>query len=741
MHLAVCFFGIAGSIFAISLFGKNGASENLLWIANGMLLAYLLLAPRWRWRAYLCAGFAGLVFGSWLIHESWTSNLLFNGLDLIEILFAAHFLRGKSTQLPRFTQGKYLLRFLAFGVFGGPFVAGSAGAVISYLCWHQAPLVSLVGWLRSDSIGMAITCPILVAILQSRRSRARRNQGRRWRQNWIYLAILGAVTVGVFTQSAAPTMFLIYPALVMVLLRLGLVWAAFGSLFVAFTGGWCTVHLMGPLGAVPISIADRGLLLQVFVAAAVFMLYSVSVVLESRLAIEQRLAGIVSLHELVTENSRDAIILSDFDGNRSYVSAAVERLIGWPPHEFAQVPTLSLLHPDDLGRAKQVIREFRNGALGATMECRVRTYAGDYLWVEASLRVVRHARTGSPIGILNIVRDISERKVADAARAFQHSVLRAIHEVSPEGILVVNHEGNVVSYNRRFTEIWRIDGTGFPLSLDDRSGPLPDQMLLPEVARRVQDLPGFLSRVRELYADPTAVDQCEIQLQDGRTLERYSTSVQGSSGDYLGRVWFFRDITARKVAQRNLENAYSAVEALASTDPLTGLANRRRFDQVLSTEWRRGLRDHTPLSLLMIDVDLFKAFNDNYGHPKGDSCLKQVAEAAQDIVARPGDLVARFGGEEFAVILPNTGSEGAARLATEICEAMRMRRLPHRGNPFGIVTVSVGCATLTPAFGLHAVNLVESADQSLYTAKHLGRNQVCNEDARGGELSLSTGTA
>jgi diguanylate cyclase (GGDEF)-like protein/PAS domain S-box-containing protein len=736
LHPAVCFATVAASIVTVSVIGKNGLSQNLLWVANGILMAYLLLAPRWRRSAYLCAGFAGLVLGSRLAHQPWTPNLLFNTLDLLEILLAAHLLRRKSTQLPRFTQGKYLLRFLLFAVFGGPLLGGLVGALISDLCWHRAALFCVAGWLSSDCLGMAITCPVFVAMLQGRR-----NPSRLWRREWIYLAILGAVTGGVFTQSASPTMFLIYPVLIMVLLRMGLGWASFASLFVAFAGGWSTAHGAGPLASTALSMPQRALLLQLFIACAVFMIYSVSVVLDSRRSMEQRLAKIAALHQLVTENSRDAIILADFDGNRSYVSAAAQRLVGWPPEEFAKVLSLDLVHPDDLPAAINLVRALRSGHEGATIECRVRTHAGAYLWVEASLRVVRDARGGSPIGVLNIVRDISERKIADAARAFQHSVLRAIHEVSPEGILVVNRKGDVVSYNRRFTEVWRFDASDCSPVRAPQAEPIPGDKLLPMGAGRVKDAEGFLLRVRQLYANPGAIDQCEIQLLDGRTLERYSTSVQAESGQNLGRVWFFRDISATKRSQKNLENAYSAVEALASTDPLTGLANRRRFDQSLSAEWRRGLRDRTPVSLLMIDVDQFKSFNDDYGHLRGDSCLRQVAEAAQDIVARPGDVVARFGGEEFAIILPNTGSAGAMQLAEDICEAMRRRQLPHRGNPLGIVTVSVGCATMAPAFGLHAVSLVESADQALYLAKNRGRNQVCNADSLPEETLYPTGTA
>jgi len=115
---------------------------------------------------------------------------------------------------------------------------------------------------------------------------------------------------------------------------------------------------------------------------------------------------------------------------------------------------------------------------------------------------------------------------------------------------------------------------------------------------------------------------------------------------------------------------------MAITDALTGLANRRRFDQCLTIEWRRGMRERKPLSLLLIDADVFKAYNDAYGHLRGDNCLKQIAEAIQDVVLRPGDLVARFGGEEFAVILPHTAAPGAFQLAQDICAMVCDRQLP-----------------------------------------------------------------
>jgi diguanylate cyclase (GGDEF)-like protein len=209
------------------------------------------------------------------------------------------------------------------------------------------------------------------------------------------------------------------------------------------------------------------------------------------------------------------------------------------------------------------------------------------------------------------------------------------------------------------------------------------------------------------------------------------------TGAPTGILNMVRDITERKQAEQKLQEAYRAVETLAITDALTGLANRRQFDQCLTTEWRRGLRDRNPLAMLLIDVDLFKSYNDTYGHVRGDSCLKQIAEAALDAAARPGDLVARFGGEEFAVILPNTDSEGALQVANEICDGLRRRSLEHSTNPLGILTISVGCAAMVPSLGQHAIHLIELADEALYTAKRNGRSQVCTCNAMASSGSLS----
>ena len=334
-------------------------------------------------------------------------------------------------------------------------------------------------------------------------------------------------------------------------------------------------------------------------------------------------------------------------------------------------------------------------------------------------------------GFLNILREITERRRAEESREFHQSLLGAIHEVSLDGVLVVNEAGKAVSYNKRFAEVWGISGCGVPTSLLKPTVEVLDEQLLGQCVDTTKDPKAFIERVLELYADREADDQCEFELKDGRTLERYTTPLRTEGGTYLGRVWFFRDITDRKHAEQKLEAAYQAVERLATADPLTGLANRRRFDECLATEWRRGMRERRPLSIVLIDVDLFKFYNDTYGHLSGDTCLKQIAQSAMDVVTRPADLVARIGGEEFAIILPETDQAGAVLVANHVCADLHRRNLSHEASPYGLVTISAGCATLLPQPGTLATDLIERADSAMYEAKRAGRNRVCTYKEQG----------
>src|SRR5262245_24604180 len=174
-----------------------------------------------------------------------------------------------------------------------------------------------------------------------------------------------------------------------------------------------------------------------------------------------------------------------------------------------------------------------------------------------------------------------------------------------------------------------------------------------------------------------------------------------------------------------LEEANQKLERLSFLDGLTNIPNRRRFDDFLEREWRRALRDATPVSVILTDIDFFKKYNDTYGHEAGDDILKKVAGALAITLNRPADLVARYGGEEFVVVLPGTESDGAALLAERLRTAVAGLEIAHAGSQVGShVTISLGVATVVPERGTAPDALVAAADQALYQAKHDGRNRV-----------------
>lgn len=578
--------GCFGLVFAATLCVGLEDSGHLIWMANGILLAYLLLVPRWTWPRYFSAAFvAEFAAGVAVNPDRWAAYLALTALNLVESGIAAFLLRPRSAVLPRFTDRRYLTRFLWSAAAVAPFVAGSIFAVVYAVGFKAEGLVALRAWMVTDGLGNAIAAPACVVLL-----RTGLREHVAWRSHWLFAVALVALTVASFCQAIIPLVFLIYPLMTLILVCFGLGWSALATVFITVVSGWCTLHGLGPFARVHwFRPAGPMVLLQLYIACGVFMLFVVATVLDDLRNTQRKLASTVALHQLVVENSRDVIILADFDGHRNFVSTAAWTMGGWRPSDVVRYQSLALVHPDDQARVTVLVGELRSGkTTSALIECRVRKSDGQYVWVESSLRVVTDAVTQKPVGILNMVRDIARRKAADEA----------------------------------------------------------------------------------------------------------------------------------------LHKAYHALETLAATDPLTRLANRRRLDQYLGSEWHRARRDRKPLSFLLLDVDFFKSYNDLYGHLPGDHCLKRLAEIISGSATRPGDLVARFGGEEFALVLPNTPQEGALEVARQLCERIRSCRIPHTGNALGFLTVSIGCATTVPAEGQYPRNLIQQADDALYAAKRNGRDQA-----------------
>lgn len=244
--------------------------------------------------------------------------------------------------------------------------------------------------------------------------------------------------------------------------------------------------------------------------------------------------------------------------------------------------------------------------------------------------------------------------------------------------------------------------------------------------------PDDLDSLDKLYSDCLAGKTRNIlefrgRKRDGGYLWLEANLVLHRNPDSSAPAGFInvvRDISGRKAHEEELNKALNVAESRAITDAVTGIANRRRLDEYVEKEWQRAQLGRSKLSVLMIDVDHFKHYNDRYGHLAGDRCLREVTGAIASVAQRPSDFVGRYGGEEFVVVLPDTDLAGAWHIGEKIRQAVELEQIPHEGNPHRVVTVSIGCATTAPVVDQRSVQLLESADAAMYQAKEGGRNCV-----------------
>jgi len=230
----------------------------------------------------------------------------------------------------------------------------------------------------------------------------------------------------------------------------------------------------------------------------------------------------------------------------------------------------------------------------------------------------------------------------------------------------------------------------------------------------------------EKWADEIVVQQLaggeeEVHLFDGRWLFLKTRPIAAGGG----AIVVVSDVTKSKEAERGLLELSQQLKRLASTDGLTGLLNRRSFDEGLLSEISRSRRSKQPIGLIMIDIDRFKAFNDTKGHPAGDECIRQVAGVLRSSVRRPADMAARYGGEELCLILPDTDESGTYALAEHVRVKVRALQIEHAASEMGVVTISVGVATYDGGERfVSSEELIGKADEALYLAKTGGRDRV-----------------
>ncbi|MBC7682661.1 MAG: diguanylate cyclase [Ferruginibacter sp.] len=387
----------------------------------------------------------------------------------------------------------------------------------------------------------------------------------------------------------------------------------------------------------------------------------------------------------------------------------------------------SLIHPHD---AAAVHAAFLNHAKGLAsnykLEHRLRHKDGHWLWVLSHAMVTERDAAGRATRILGTHMDISERKHADAELAAATALQLRTGEIAKIGGIQIE----LPTLQQTWTaEVFHIHDlpVGTPPAMQDM---LDDYA--PESRRALEAATGAAMQ----HGTPWTLE-LEMTTASGRHVwvrsQGEAVLQEGTPVRIMGTL---QDITERIQFQAELQRANTQLEQLSMTDSLTGAGNRRNFDQSLLSEWTRSARQKRPLALLMVDIDYFKRYNDCYGHQGGDTCLREVAQILTACL-RSGELLMRYGGEEFAILLPDTDTLGASFVAQRCLERIRHAGLPHAASPISdCISLSIGVASVVPGQNGSSENLVAVSDAALYEAKNKGRARyVCASPAA---LQLST---
>lgn len=574
------------SILASTLndYSRSLGGVGVVWLSNAFLIGILLCAPRKHWGSYIVLGYlidfgvnAGL--GNPLLLSAYLSLC-----NMMEVSMAAFLTSGAISDQPDLSQFRQLRSFLLYAVIAAPLLAST----MAILAWGIPPkhgfFHSLLIWFDADVLGIATLTPLYLSFHHRRRF-----SNRPIPETVALILALVAVSVFVFDFAHVPLVWLVLLMLILLGSRVGFTGSALGLFLVLSIGGVSTVIGKGPLNfALTGSLSTKIMMFQIFIFVSMLALYLTEVAMANSARTRMSLEASETRFRLLAEASRDVIVLAGLDGQRKYVSPAATELLGWSQDDMLDGDYLDIIYPEDVPQFIAMLSDCREGKETAALSYRCRKQDSTYLWLEANVRLFRDSRTGEPAGFVYILRDISERKVAES----------------------------------------------------------------------------------------------------------------------------------------KLQDAFNTVEQLAHADGLTGVANRRLLDETLGREWARAVRDGTLLSVMLIDVDYFKPYNDLYGHLAGDACLRALANAIQVLLRRPPDLLARYGGEEFVVILPNTPSAGAEAMCERILQAVEQCNITHAGSPYGAVSVSVGCATGYATLEQDANSLVQAADVAMYRAKTGGRNRA-----------------
>jgi len=430
------------------------------------------------------------------------------------------------------------------------------------------------------------------------------------------------------------------------------------------------------------------------------------------------------LQEIIAHNS-DWLWEVDAQGRYTFCSEHSLQMLGYPPSEMLGRTPFDFMPAKEAERVGQEFVEIvaQQRPFAGLINRNLR--ADGRLVVLETSGIPLFAEDGSLRGYRGIDRDITPAIGSLSPRIVQ---LEALYAAAPVALGLVDREGRFVNGNHALARLLGIEGmTLTGLHLADYLS--PEQLDVPRTLMRLEAGEAIADHGLALGGRHYQIAIQAVQDHDAERLVGMTLAMTDVTEQYRLRLELAE-------ANQRMADANACLSEMADTDHLTGLLNRRRFDKTLLAEVARSMRSGEPLSLMLLDIDFFKLYNDHYGHQAGDECLRALARLLRDGVFRQGDLASRYGGEEFAVILPNADGIAAERVATRLRARLKDEAIVHVCAPTQQITASIGIATLsgdqalamTAGIGETAAQLISIADRRLYVAKRAGRDQISIAD-------------
>jgi PAS domain S-box/diguanylate cyclase (GGDEF) domain len=692
--MAILVFG--SCVYSLALARSTGSAPSL-WVANGILVGSLLRLPKRDWWPYLLFGFAGTVGAQLVLHISPLVALGLAAADALEILIVSGAVRRQFPEIPRDVSCLSLSRV----AIASTLVACVPSALLAGLTIHIAQgtplLVYAETWYRAHVLGMVIVAT-LTWVAFTKKWRLFGAPGKRWpfvRD----MALLAGTAFAVLAQSRYPLLFLIYAPLLLMVFRHRFAGLVVGMALIAAITNIATALGSGPFNLIVSgSRTEHALLAQVFLGVACLISAPLALILAERRHLEVKVRESELRYRILADYAGDLVMRIRPDGQRRYVSPSIKELLGWDVEDFS-MPRPDLIHPDDRERVAQAVAELHLTGGSTITTYRIRHKEGHYVWFEALARLVPSPEGDGVMEIIYTGRDVTQRVMAEQALADSERRLRTITDNVPAVIAHVDASEHYTFINAYVEHI---------------SGDDPRQL----IGKTMREVRG-----EQVYGDLKG--HIATALGGGTAMFEYEADYKGKhfcfqttfvpDWDPEGHVRGFYALTTDITHIKDVEQELSR---LARFDTLTGLANRRHFDERIAMLLLQKYRQRSPLLLMMIDIDHFKRINDSWGHGVGDEVLKAVGQRIQGCL-RKNDLVARLGGDEFVALVEDVESSSIAEELTRKIQAAMAREITV-GAIRVQMTLSIGVAFCRSVAS--ADTFMQIADTALYQAKAGGRN-------------------